>query len=161
MTNSEEVLYEVKDRVAAITINRPESRNSLNANVIYGIGNYLDQANKDQEVGAVVLSGAGGKAFCAGADLAGGFFGQESFLEVHEGRGDFAELLVKMNKCKKPVLAAVEGYCLAGGMGLCLSSDLVIASDDSQFGTPEIKRGLWPYMVTAVLIRNVGRKKAL
>ena len=66
-----------------------------------------------------------------------------------------------MNQCRKPILAAVEGYCLAGGIGLCLSSDIVIASEDAQFGTPEIKRGLWPYMVTAVLIRNVGRKKAL
>ncbi len=66
-----------------------------------------------------------------------------------------------MNQCRKPILAAVEGYCLAGGMGLCLSSDIVIASEEAKFGTPEIKRGLWPYMVTAVLIRNLGRKKAL
>jgi enoyl-CoA hydratase/carnithine racemase len=79
---------------------------------------------------------------------------------MHDDRSNYAELLVKMNKCKKPILAAVEGFCLAGGMGLCLSSDVVIASDSAQFGLPEIKRGLWPYMVTAVLIRNVGRKKA-
>ena len=79
---------------------------------------------------------------------------------MHEDRSHYAGLLAKMNKCKKPILAAVEGYCLAGGMGLCMSSDVVIASEEAQFGTPEIKRGLWPYMVTAVLIRNVGRKKA-
>jgi enoyl-CoA hydratase/carnithine racemase len=79
---------------------------------------------------------------------------------MHHDRSHYAGLLVKMNTCRKPILAAIEGYCLAGGMGLCLSSDVVIASEDAQFGTPEIKRGLWPYMVTAVLIRNVGRKKA-
>ena len=110
---------------------------------------------------AVILIGAGGN-FCSGADLGGGgFSGRQSFLEVHEGRGHFTQLLLKMNQCRKPILAAVEGYCLAGGMGLCLSSDIIIASEDAQFGTPEIKRGLWPYMVTAVLIRNLGRKKAL
>lgn len=161
MNATEDVLYSVSGRVATITINRPERRNSLSAAVISGMGALLAQASSDPAVGAVVITGAGGKAFCSGADLAGAIRGQESFLELHEGRGEFAELLLKMNACRKPVLGAVEGYCLAGGMGLCLACDIVVASDDSQFGTPEIKRGLWPYMVTALLIRNVGRKKAL
>jgi enoyl-CoA hydratase len=161
MNGSGEVLYNVVDRVATITINRPESRNALNARVLAGINAMLDQAEKDRDVGSIVLNGAGGKAFCAGADLAGSFSGDASFLERHERGGDFARLLLRMNRCKKPILAAVEGYCLAGGVGLCLSCDVAIASEDAQFGLPEIKRGLWPYMVTAVLIRNVGRKKAL
>ena len=161
MTETKEVLYEVKDRIAIITLNRPDKRNSINAGITSGLTLGLDQADQDPGVSAVILTGAGGN-FCSGADLGGGgFSGQQSFLEVHEGRGHFARLLLKMNKCRKPILAAVEGYCLAGGMGLCLSSDIVIASEDAQFGTPEIKRGLWPYMVTAVLIRNLGRKKAL
>jgi len=161
MSHNEEVLFEVKERVATITINRPEARNALNANVIATLDTLLDRAKEDREVGAIVITGAGGKAFCAGADLGGSFSIDKSFLDHHEQRSHFARLLLKMNRCKKPVLAAVEGYCLAGGLGLCLSSDLVLASDDSQFGLPEIQRGIWPYIVTAVLIRNVGRKKAL
>ena len=161
MNDSDEVIYEVSERIATVTINRPDARNAINANVISGLNSMFDQAAADNDVGVIVLTGAGGKAFCAGADLAGSFSPDASFLDQHDSRGDFAQLLIKMNRCKKPIMAAVEGYCLAGGMGLCLASDIVIASDDSQFGCPEIKRGLWPYMVTAVLIRNVGRKKAL
>lgn len=158
MSETREVLYEVKDKTATITINRPERRNALNPNVMEGLNRYLDQAGSDPNVSAVILTGAGGN-FCAGADL-GGFSAEQSFLDMHEDRAYYADLLVKMNRCKKPILAAIEGYCLAGGVGLCLSSDVVIASENAQFGVPEIKRGLWPYMVTAVLIRNVGRKKA-
>lgn len=156
-----EVLYEVKDRIATITLNRPEKRNAINAGITTGLNQDLDRADQDPDVAVIILTGAGGN-FCSGADLGGGgFSGRQSFLEIHEGRGQYAQLLLKMNKCRKPILAAIEGYCLAGGMGLCLSSDLAIASEDAQFGTPEIKRGLWPYMVTAVLIRSLGRKKAL
>jgi len=161
MNDSEAILYEVTDQVATITINRPEARNSINGDVLKGLSNALDRADEDKDVRVVVLTGAGGKAFCAGADLGGSFTGEESFLEIHQARSDFPRVLNKMNQCRKAIIGAVEGYCLAGGMGLCLSCDIVIATDDSQFGTPEIKRGLWPYMVTAVLTRNVGRKKAL
>jgi enoyl-CoA hydratase len=159
MSESQEVLFAVEDKVATISINRPERRNALNPNVMTGLNDYLDQAGADPDVAAIVLTGAGG-TFCAGADLGGNFGEEQSFLDKHDERGYYAGLLVKMNRCQKPILAAVEGYCLAGGMGLCLSSDVVVASEDALFGLPEIKRGLWPYMVTAVLIRNVGRKKA-
>ena len=159
MSENQEVLYDLEDKVATITINRPKRRNSLNPGVMAGLNKYFDQADADPDVSAVVLTGAEGN-FCSGADLGGGFGGDQSFLDMHNDRGNYAALLVKMNKCKKPILAAIEGYCLAGGMGLCLSSDVVVAREDAQFGLPEIKRGLWPYMVTAVLIRNVGRKKA-
>ena len=159
MNENQEILFQVEDKVATITINRPERRNAMNPSVMAGLKDSFEQAGADPDVSAIVLTGAGG-TFCAGADL-GGTFGQEkSFLEMHEDRRYFAGLMAGMNKCRKPILAAIEGYCLAGGMGLCLSSDVAIASDDAQFGLPEIKRGLWPYMVTAVLIRNVGRKKA-
>ncbi len=131
MTETKEVLYEVKDRIATITLNRPDKRNSINASILIGLTLGFDQADKDIAVSAVILIGAEGH-FCSGADLGGdSFSGQQSFLEVHEGRGQFAQLLLKMNQCKKPILAAVEGYCLAGGMGLCLSSDIIIASEDT------------------------------
>jgi enoyl-CoA hydratase/carnithine racemase len=159
MSEAKEILFQVENRVATITINRPERRNAMNPNVMAGLKDSFAQAGTNPDVSAIVLTGAGG-TFCAGADLGGTFGKEKSFLEMHEDRRYFAGLLAAMNKCKKPILAAIEGYCLAGGMGLCLSSDLVIACEDAQFGLPEIKRGLWPYMVTAVLIRNVGRKKA-
>ena len=159
MSDDKEILFEVKDKVATITINRPERRNAMNPNVMAGLKDSFEQAGADPDVSAIVLTGAGG-TFCAGADLGGTFGKEKSFLEMHEDRRYFAGLLAGMNKCRKPILAVIEGYCLAGGIGLCLSSDVVIASEDAQFGLPEIKRGLWPYMVTAVLIRNVGRKKA-
>jgi enoyl-CoA hydratase len=158
---NEHVIYEVRNRVGWITINRQEARNSISEGVLAALNHLIDGAAEDAETSAFVISGAGGKAFCAGADMGNTFAGKQSFLEMHEGNGKFAKLLAKMNQCKKPILAAVEGYCLAGGMGLCLSCDLVIASDDSTFGCPEIKRGIWPFIVSALLIRNVGRKKAL
>ena len=161
MTEVKEVLYEVKDRIATITLNRPERRNAINAGIINGMSQGLDQADQDPGVSAIILTGSGGH-FCSGADLGGGgFAGQQSFLDLHEDRGHYAQMLIKMNRCRKPILAAIEGYCLAGGMGLCLASDLAIADEEAQFGTPEIKRGLWPYMVTGFLIRSLGRKKAL
>lgn len=159
MSDNQEVLYDLKDKVATITINRPKRRNALNPGVMAGLNQYFDQAGADPDVSAIVLTGAESN-FCSGADLGGSFGADQSFLDMHNDRGNYADLLVKMNRCKKPILAAIEGYCLAGGMGLCLSSDVVIAHEDAKFGLPEIKRGLWPYMVTAMLIRNVGRKKA-
>ena len=159
MTEKQEILYDVKDKVATITINRPERKNSMNTAVMDGLDRYVAEAAGDSAVSAMVLTGAGG-TFCAGADLGSRFSGEQSFIDLHNDRIGFADVLLKMNRCGKPILGAVEGYCLAGGMGLCLSCDVVIASDDAQFGVPEIKRGLWPYMVTAMLTRNVGRKKA-
>lgn len=161
MSESDEILYEVSNRVARITINRPQARNALNADIIESLDAIIGRAGQDREVGAVVISGAGGRAFCAGVDLADSFSPDKPILDQHEARGGLARVFLKMNQCRKPILGAVEGYCLAGGVGLCLSCDLVIASDDSRFGLPEIKRGLWPYMVSTLLIRNVGLKKAL
>lgn len=160
MNNQQEVLWEVKDKVGTIVINRPVAQNALNVPVIKSISSLLDSWEMDEEVRSIILTGAGGKAFCAGADLAASF-GDKPFLEQQRERSFFARLLAKMNLSSKPILAAVDGYCLAGGLGLCLSCDLVVASEESQFGLPEIKRGLWPYIVTAVLIRHLGPKKAL
>ncbi len=162
MATTDEVLYSVAERVATITINRPQRKNAITEGVVAELGRFLGEAASDEQVGAVVLRGADGN-FCAGADLGGGIIGDTapSFLEMHANRGGYARLLEAMNACPRPILAVVEGYCLAGGMGLLLASDLAVAADDAKLGTPEIKRGLWPYMVTALLIRHLGRKKAL
>ncbi len=80
---------------------------------------------------------------------------------MHQSRGELARLFLDLDALGKPTVARVRGYCLAGGFGLALSCDLVIASDDSAFGTPEIDRGLWPFMITVPLCRSVAPKKAL
>ncbi|HUP85337.1 MAG TPA: enoyl-CoA hydratase-related protein [Acidimicrobiales bacterium] len=155
-----EVLSTVADGVARITVNRPERRNALSWSVIADLRSALAEAKADDAVRVVVLTGAGEKAFCAGADL-GGMAEGAGFLELHEGRGGLADLFLELYALGKPTIARVFGYALAGGMGLALACDLVIAADDAQFGTPEIDVGLWPYMITVPLMRSMPPKKAL
>src|SRR6516165_3258890 len=160
MAAEDEVLYRVDGRVARITINRPERRNSLSWGVIEAIRARTAEAKADSEVRVVVLTGAGNKAFCAGADLTGMAAGA-SYLDLHEGRGQLAGLFGEFWSLGKPTVARVRGFALAGGFGLALACDFVICSDDSQFGTPEINVGLWPYMITVPLVRSMPPKKAL
>ena len=106
---SDVVLYESKDHIARITINRPEVRNALSPEVIGLLLELLQKAKADPEVRAVVLSGAGGRAFSAGADLGGGMFQQDqSFLDKHESRGQFAEIFRTMHTLGKPIVASVS-----------------------------------------------------
>ena len=155
------VLYEVAGPVARLTINRPEARNALSPEVMEGLLAAFDRAGADAAVRVVVLTGAGDKAFCAGGDLGGRGFLQKGFAERHHDRRTFADLFRRMNRLGKPVIARVRGHCLAGGFGLAIGCDLVVASDDSSFGTPEVKRGLMPMMIMATIFRNVGRKKGM
>jgi enoyl-CoA hydratase/carnithine racemase len=156
----EELLYDVRDGVARVTINRPERHNALSWGVISGLRGRVADARNDPDVRVVVLGGAGERAFCAGADL-GGMADNASYAEVHDSRGELARLFADLWSLGKPTIAAVHGYCLAGGFGLALSCDLVVAADDSTFGTPEIDRGLWPFMITVPLTRSMPPKKAL
>ena len=155
------VLYETAGGVARVTINRPDTRNALSQEVMEGLLGAFDRAASDREVSVVVLTGAGEKAFCAGGDLGGSGFRDKGFVERHHDRRSFADLFRRMNGLGKPILARVRGHCLAGGFGLALGCDLVVASDDSSFGTPEVKRGLFPMMIMATIFRNVGRKKGM
>jgi enoyl-CoA hydratase/carnithine racemase len=160
VTDNAELLYEVAGGVGRATINRPERRNALSWGVISGLRQVLAQAKDDPDVRVVVLTGAGDKAFCAGADLTGMASGS-GYLDLHDGRGQLAGLFNDMWAFGKPIIARVRGFALAGGFGLALACDMVIASDDSQFGTPEINVGLWPYMITVPLMRSMPPKKAL
>lgn len=155
------VLYACREHVARVTINRPQARNALSAEVIAGLHDALARARSDDAARVVVLTGAGERAFSAGGDLGGRAFRERGFLERHHDRRDFADLFRVMNGLGKPILARVRGYCLAGGFGLALGCDLVVASDDATFGTPEVRRGLMPMMIMATLFRNVGRKKGM
>jgi enoyl-CoA hydratase/carnithine racemase len=107
-----------------------------------------------------VLTGAGERAFCAGADLATMGAGA-SFLDLHEDRGQMAALFQDLWALGKPTIARVRGYALAGGFGLALACDLVIAASDAVFGTPEIDVGLWPLMITVPMLRSMPPKRAL
>lgn len=152
----EHLLYRVENRTACITINREQQRNAVTPEAIALFHEFLDRAERDDEVRALVVTGAGDKAFCTGAQLGDGL--------SEEGRkvfGRYAQVLRRLASFPKPTVARVKGFCLAGGMGFMLACDIVIASDDSQFGTPEVNVGLWPMMIGALIFRNVPRKKAM
>ncbi|HVM40821.1 MAG TPA: enoyl-CoA hydratase-related protein [Acidimicrobiia bacterium] len=156
----EDVRYEVEAGIARVTIDRVERHNAMSYTVMHGLQESMDLARVDDDVRVVVLTGAGERAFCAGADL-GGIGQNPSAAEVHEGRGRLADLFRSMWSLGKPTIARVRGYALAGGFGLALACDFVVAADDAQFGTPEIDRGLWPYMITVPLLRSMPPKKVL
>lgn len=160
-----ELHYEVRDGVATLTIDRPARRNALSWEVISGLRARVAEARADRRVRVLVLTGAGEVAFCAGADLGGMRAGDgestPGYHEVHDARGELARLFEDLYSLGKPTVARVFGYCLAGGFGLALSCDLVVAAEDAVFGTPEIDVGLWPYMITVPLCRSMPPKRAL
>lgn len=132
---SDAVLTEVEDGVAVITINRPEAKNAVNGAVAKGVAGALDELDARKDVSVLVLTGAGG-TFCAGMDLKGFLTGDSPIVEGR-GFGGIAE-----RPPAKPIIAAIEGYALAGGFELALSCDLIVASSAAKFGLPEVKRGL-------------------
>ncbi len=157
---AQHVTYAVADRVARITIDREERRNALSWDLVRELRAAFARAKEDDAVGVVVLTGAGDKAFCAGADLEGMGSAIDD-AEAHEGRGELAELFRDLYALGKPTIARVRGYALAGGFGLALACDLVVAADDAVFGTPEIGLALWPHMITVPMIRAMPPKRAL
>ncbi|MBI2849264.1 MAG: enoyl-CoA hydratase/isomerase family protein [Chloroflexi bacterium] len=148
-----------KKPVATITLNRPEVRNALNAQLMKELYDALGEVERDNGIRVVILRGAGGKAFCAGADL--GEVTNKSALDYREHFAVLPEIFLRMAHLGKPIIAAVQGYALAGGCGLAAACDLGIATDDSRFGLTEIKVGLYPMVVSAPISRLIGRKRAL
>lgn len=145
--------------VATVTLNQPEQRNPLSAGMLRDLHAGLSWCRDQAEVRVVVLTGAG-KVFCAGADLAG-FNADQPEIERHHGRKAFVELFVLMSELGKPIVGRINGHALAGGFGLAVSCDLLVAADTANFGTPEINVGIWPMMIQAVLARNIPRKVLL
>ncbi len=154
----EQLLYEVSDRVATVTLNRPEQRNALSDQLLAELVDAMRRVRDDDEVRAVVLTGAGERVFCAGADL-GGFAADAPLVDKHFSSDRFLEFFRLMPRLGKPSLCAANGHVLAGGMGLALSCDLLIAREGITFGTPEINIGAFPYMIMAIIYRNVPRRK--
>ena len=155
-----EVRYEVRGHVARITIDRESKRNALSFDTTEQLLESFRRADRDRDVRVIVLSGAGSKAFCAGADLAG-IRGGDDVEQAHAGRGNLAALFTLMYGLGKPTIARVQGYAMAGGFGLALACDFVVASENAVFGTPEVNVGLWPYMITVPLVRSMRPKDAL
>ncbi|HET7483846.1 MAG TPA: enoyl-CoA hydratase-related protein [Solirubrobacterales bacterium] len=154
----EVVKYEVAEGVATVTLNNPEKRNMLSGQMLVELVDAMKTARDSEEVRAVVLTGAGEKVFCAGADL-GGFGADVPLVSKHFATDLFLEYFRLMPRLGKPSLCAANGHVLAGGMGLALSCDLLIAKEGATFGTPEINVGAFPYMIMAIIYRNVPRKK--
>lgn len=156
----EALLYDVHEHVATITINRPDRRNALSWTVMSELRAAVAAAKADPDVRVVVITGAGDRAFSAGADLSGMAEGA-GFADLHDARGELARLFRDVWELGKPTIARVRGFALAGGFGVALMCDFVIAAEDAQFGTPEIDVGLWPMMITVPLMRSMPPKKAL
>jgi enoyl-CoA hydratase/carnithine racemase len=155
-----EVTVRADGPVLRLTIDRAERRNALSPGVLEGLLHAITGDATADDVRVVVLTGAGDKAFCAGADL--GSFGTDATpVELHEGRGGLPALLMAMRKCPRPIVARVQGLALAGGLGLALGCDLVVAADTAAFGLPEVDIGLWPFMVAALVARHASPKRAL
>ncbi|MGB3803750.1 MAG: enoyl-CoA hydratase-related protein [Sphingopyxis granuli] len=136
------VLTTRNGHILIVTINRPEARNAVNAAVHVGIGTALDEAESDPEIRVVIITGAGDKAFCAGADLValsrGGALAPEDKAQQAWGFGGFAA-----HPISKPVIGAVNGFAFGGGCELALMCDLIVAAENAQFGLPEVKVGLF------------------
>jgi enoyl-CoA hydratase len=146
------------DGVTTLTINRPERRNAVNSAVVDGMARALERAEGDNSVAALVVTGAGDKAFCAGADLAG--VEEVGPVAGHFAQAGIADLFRSMRSSRLPIVARVNGHALGGGFGLMLACDLVVAAEHAEFGTPEINVGSWPFIITAILQREVPRKLA-
>lgn len=153
------LLVERRDGIATITVNRPDKLNALNAMVIGELGLAIEAAGQDPEVGAVILTGAGAKAFVAGADISE--LADQGPLEAKRRSLTGQAVFRRFEALRKPVLAAVNGFCLGGGCELAMACHMRIASETARFGQPEAKLGIGPgYGGTVRLPRLVGRGRA-
>lgn len=157
---ADEVRYEVRGPAAWLTIDREERRNALSPGIIHGLIDSLASAAIDDRARAVVITGAGEKAFCAGGDI-GGFQQAAQDQDVESAPTAISRLLDALWWHPKPTIARVNGKALGGGFGLLLACDLAVAVSDAEVGTPEIDIGLWPHVITVVIQRRLPRAVAL
>jgi enoyl-CoA hydratase/carnithine racemase len=153
------VLYSVADSgVATITLNQPDTRNALSDELLGGMVSAFERAREDETVRCVVLTSSHEKVFSSGGNLSG-FAGEVPLVHKHFGSEPFVSLFRLIGELGKPSLCAANGHVLAGGLGVALACDLIIAKDSATFGTPEINVGVFPFMIMALIYRNVPRKK--
>jgi enoyl-CoA hydratase/carnithine racemase len=154
------VLYELDQAgVATITLNDPDTRNALSPDMLEGLIAAFERARDEDEARCVVLASSHEKTFSSGASL-GGFAGDTSLVEKHFGSERFVGLFKLIGALGKPTVCAADGHVLAGALGIALACDLIVASERASFGTPEINIGTFPFMIMALIYRNVPRKKA-
>lgn len=161
-STSPDIRAEAREGVLRLIIDRPEARNALTWEAIGALRRLVAGARDDPAVRVVLLTGAGDRAFCSGADLGTMATGDDADpAATHAARGELAGLFTDLWALGKPTVARVRGYALAGGFGLALACDLVVAAEDAVFGTPEVDVGLWPHMITVPLVRSMAPKRAL
>ena len=157
--STDKVLYTVSDGVATITLNDPDTRNALSAELLGGLIAAFERARDEQEVRCAVLCSSHERTFSSGANL-GGFAGDAALVHKHFGSEHFVGLFKLIGELGKPTICAVRGHVLAGALGIALACDLIVATEEATFGTPEINIGAFPFMIMALIFRNVPRKKA-
>jgi enoyl-CoA hydratase len=157
---TDKVLYDVADSgIATITLNDPDTRNALSPELLGGLIASFERARDEEAVRCVVLASSHETTFSSGANL-GGFGADAPLVEKHFGSERFVGLFKLIGELGKPTLCAVRGHVLAGALGIALACDLIVASEQASFGTPEINIGTFPFMIMALIYRNVPRKKA-
>jgi len=145
----------LEGRLLRLTLNRPEKRNALDLATCTEITAALEEADRDPKIGAVLLAGAG-KSFCAGMDLSEAPHADRTALaDAHD------KLFTIYDWVEKPLIAAVQGWAIAGGTGLAANAHILIASEEAQFGLTEVKLGLWPVLIYPSIVRAVGERRAL
>lgn len=151
------VLYERKGHVVWLTINRPEVRNAMNTQVMIEMHDLIERAEAEPEARVIVITGAGDRAFCAGGDLqptVGTFQRDFSRMDL-----PLAKLVLKATQSPLPMVARINGHVMAGGTALLCMVDIAIAVDTARFGLPEVKIGMFPLQVDAILQRLIPRRK--
>jgi 3-hydroxypropionyl-coenzyme A dehydratase len=154
----ETLLFDVTNGVATIALNQPETRNALSDELLGELTSAFEAARDDAAVRCVVLTSTHEKVFSAGANL-GGFAAEVPIVHKHFATERFPRLFRLIGELGKPTICAANGHVLAGALGIALACDLIIAREGARFGTPEINVGLFPFMIMALIYRNVPRKK--
>ena len=157
----EAITAEVKDRVGTITLSREERRNAISPTMMNELLDAFRKYDEDTGVVVIVLTGAGERVFCAGADVGESIAAGASFLERHEEQRKFVELFKIIAGLRKPLVGRINGHAVGGGLGLACACDVVVTADDCKFGTPEANIGLFPYIIMATLIRVTTAPKRL
>jgi enoyl-CoA hydratase/carnithine racemase len=155
----EHVLYEVAEGVARVTLNDPDTRNALSPEMLEGLIGAFERARDEEAVRCIVLASSHERTFSSGANL-GGFAADAPLVHRHFGSERFVGLFKLIGALGKPTICAVRGHVLAGALGIALACDLIVASEEASFGTPEINVGTFPFMIMSLIYRNVPRKRA-
>lgn len=154
----ETLRYDVADGVATIAMDQPDTRNAMSDALLTDLIAAFEAARDDAAVRVVVLASTHETTWSAGGNLAG-FAADVPLVHKHFGTDRFPTVFKLIGTLGKPVIASVDGHCLAGAFGLALACDLIVASEKATFGTPEINVGVFPFMIMALIYRNVPRKK--